>query len=34
MRSTGKCSGFVLFDISDLISPAAQTELNNLKPKL
>lgn len=34
MRNTGKCSGFALFDISDLISPTAQTELNNLKGKL
>ncbi|MGE5391617.1 MAG: family 10 glycosylhydrolase [Deltaproteobacteria bacterium] len=34
MRSTGKCSGFALFDISDLVSPAAQTELGNLKTKL
>jgi len=31
-RSTGQCSGFILFKVSDLLSPAAGSELQNLKP--
>jgi len=34
IRRSGQCSGFALFDISDLISPAARTELVNLKTAL
>ncbi|HWP98792.1 MAG TPA: family 10 glycosylhydrolase [Syntrophomonadaceae bacterium] len=34
IRSTGQCSGFILFDISNLIEPEAQTELANLKTVL
>lgn len=34
IRSTGQCSGFVLFDISNLLDPEAQSELANLKGAL
>lgn len=33
-RSTGQCSGFILFKISDLLSSAAGSELQNLKALL
>lgn len=31
MRGTGQCSGFILFDISNLLDEECQPELNNLK---
>lgn len=34
MRSTGQCSGFILFDISNLLDEECQPELNNLKTLL
>lgn len=34
LRSTGQCSGFILFDISNLLDEECQPELNNLKTVL
>lgn len=34
MRGTGQCSGFILFDISNLLDAQCQPELNNLKTLL
>jgi len=34
MRATGQCSGFILFDISNLLDEECQPEINNLKTLL
>ncbi|MEQ8175649.1 MAG: family 10 glycosylhydrolase [Syntrophomonadaceae bacterium] len=34
MRGTGQCSGFILFDISNLLDEECQPEVNNLKTLL